>query len=317
MSISNKIIDHELLSELKKLFISTKKLSTESVSGGYKSAFKGRGIEFEELREYQTGDDVRAIDWKVTARTGKPFIKSFREERDLTVVIAIDLSSSTITGSSNGLKDRLIARVSAALSFIALQNRDKVGILTFAGDVISFTPPKKTKAIVWKALHDCLEPQEKQHKTSIAKACSFLMKTLKSNTVIFIVSDFCDTNFHEPLGALSRKHDVTAVYISDKSDHEVPKVGLLKVINPETSEIQTLDLSSKKVIEKYKESAKKSRLELKQILDKAQVKALEINTSDKIARKLADFFHAKRSKTTLSSSAPTEDLLNKTSKTAV
>ena len=112
----NSIIDHALLAELRKLFISTKKLTTESVSGGYKSAFKGRGIEFEELREYQAGDDVRAIDWKVTARTGKPFIKSFREERDLTIVLAIDLSKSTITGSSDGLKDKLIAKVSAAIS---------------------------------------------------------------------------------------------------------------------------------------------------------------------------------------------------------
>ncbi len=291
----NNIIDHSLLAELRKLFISTKKLSTESVSGGYKSAFKGRGIEFEELREYQAGDDVRAIDWKVTARTGKPFIKSFREERDLTVVLAIDLSKSTITGSSDGLKDRLIAKVSAAISFIALQNRDKVGILTFAGDVISFTPPKRTKAVVWKALHDCLEEKEKETRTSISKACRYMMKALKSNTVIFIVSDFCDDNFSEALGALSRKHDVTAVYISDKSDLEIPKIGLLNVINPETGKIQTLDLSDNKVLEKYKVSSKQSRVKLKNSFEKAQVKALEINTSDSIAKRLAEFFNTKSS----------------------
>ena len=289
----NSIIDHALLAELRKLFISTKKLTTESVSGGYKSAFKGRGIEFEELREYQTGDDVRAIDWKVTARTGKPFIKSFREERDLTIVLAIDLSKSTITGSSDGLKDKLIAKVSAAISFIALQNRDKVGILTFAGDVISFTPPKRTKAVVWKALHDCLAEKEKETKTSISKACRYMMKALKSNTVIFMVSDFCDDNFSEALGALSRKHDVTAVYISDKSDLEMPKIGLLNVVNPETGAIQTLDLSDNKVLKKYKESSKESRKKLKDSLEKAQVKALEIKTNDNIAKKLTEFFNAK------------------------
>ncbi len=208
-------------------------------------------------------------------------------------MIAIDLSSSTITGSSDGLKDKLIAKVSAALSFIALQNRDKVGILTFAGDVISFTPPKRTKAIIWKTLHDCLQPQEKRPHTSISKACNFLMKALKSKTVVFIVSDFCDNNFSEPLGALSRKHDVTAVYISDKSDLEIPKIGLLNVQNPETGEIQTLDLSSNAVLEKYKESSRKSREKLKKALEKAQVKALEINTGDDIAKKLVHFFTTK------------------------
>lgn len=287
------LVDSELLSELKGLFFSTKKLSTASVMGGYRSAYKGRGMEFEELREYQIGDDVRTIDWKVTARTSKPFVKSYREERDLSIVIAVDLSSSTITGSSYGLKNRLIAKVAAALAFIAVGNRDRVGLLSFAGDVISFAPPKRSKSIVWKVLHDVLGAEREYPSTSITNACKFLSKSLKSNTVVFIISDFCDNNFHEALGSLARKHDVTAVLTSDPIDRSMSEVGLLRVKEPESGKIFTLDFSNKKVLENYEKAALKSRTQVKQLFEKAQVKAFEISTKDDIAEKLREYFAKK------------------------
>lgn len=287
------LVDSELLSELKSLFFSTKKLSTASVIGGYRSAYKGRGVEFEELREYQIGDDVRTIDWKVTARTSKLFVKSYREERDLSIVIAVDLSSSTITGSSYGLKNRLIAKIAAALSFIAVENRDRVGLLSFAGDVIAFTPPKRSKSIVWKSLHDVLGAEREYPNTSISNACNFLLKSLKSNTVVFIVSDFCDNNFHEALGALARKHDVTAILTSDPIDRSISEIGLLRVKEPESGKVFTLDFSNKKVLKNYAEAALKSRTQIKQLFEKAQVKAFEISTKDDIAEKLREYFSKK------------------------
>jgi len=288
--------DPELIKEIKRLNFSTKRLASAALMGSYRSAFRGKGIEFEEVREYQPGDEIRSIDWKVTARTGRPFVKSYREERDLTVMIAVDVSASTLTGTKGDLRGNLIAKIGAALTYIALNNRDKIGLLTFADEVKSFFPPKKNRSAVWRILHEVLSAKKNHEGTDIAGATSFLSGALKGRCVIFVISDFKSPDFKKELSILSKRHDVTAIRIVDDSDLNLKGSGILRVRDPESKQTYLLDLSNKNYKAKFSKVAKRENKELRNIFAKRNVDLLEINSSSSFIEPLKKFFLAKQSK---------------------
>ncbi|MCC6933061.1 MAG: DUF58 domain-containing protein [Deltaproteobacteria bacterium] len=283
-----------LLAELKGLHFATKKIAEAGIGGSYKSAFRGRGVEFEELREYQPGDDIRTIDWKVTARSRKPYIKRFHEEREINVVIAVDISGSTTTGTGTMIRRQLIAQVGAALTLIALNNNDRVGLATFAKDVISYYAPEKKRSAVWRVLHHVLASNaQRSAQTNLGGVFAFLSRVLKQRSVIFVISDFLNSSFEKELATLSKRHDVTALIVSDPADYALPPVGLMSVLNPETGEITLIDTTSPKEQKEFSAQAIVRRSELRSIMLKNRISALELDTSKPFVPVLRSFFKAR------------------------
>ncbi|MDR2337234.1 MAG: DUF58 domain-containing protein [Deltaproteobacteria bacterium] len=210
----------EIIAELKTLQITTKKLVTASISGQYRSVFKGRGIEFEDLKNYQAGDDVRTIDWKVTARSQHPYIRTYREERELNVVVAVDISGSTSTGLQDKLKKDLIAQVGASLALIALNNNDKIGLVTFSDKIEQYLPPRKARSAVWQIGQKVLAPHQvqTQAQTKLEIVFNFLAKVLKQRAIIFVISDFLDSGYEKSLVHLTKKHDLTTIVVETPID---------------------------------------------------------------------------------------------------
>ena len=290
----SKLLNQNLLRELKQLHFHTKKLVDSGISGRYKSAFRGKGIEFEELREYQPGDDIRSIDWKVTARSRKPYIKSYREERELNVVIAVDVSRSTLAGTKNQVREDTIAKVGAALTLIALNNNDKVGLITFSDHVETYFPPRKARSAVWRILHQVLTPEETpSFRTNLNRVFSFLYSILKRRSVIFIISDFLDKNYEKSLAILAKKHDVTAVVISDPSDINIPTIGLINCLDPESGESFLLDTSSPEFKKEFDSRVLSARQQLKEILVRHRIGTMEINSNDPYMPEIRKFFEGK------------------------
>ncbi|OVE79744.1 hypothetical protein BVY02_02360 [bacterium J17] len=295
--IKSSVLSPELLAEISELHFQTKKLADRSVSGEYKSAFRGRGMEFEDVREYAPGDDVRSIDWNVTARTHKPHIKSYREERELVVMIAIDVSASTRTGTRSQLRDHVAARVGATLALVALNNNDKVGLLTFSDKLESYHPPRKARSSVWRILHEALSPRVYGSGTSLSELCSFLSKVLKRKAIVFIVSDFFDDDYETDLAVLSKKHDVTIFNISDPADIELPDAGIVELLNPETGQSLLIDTSDPKTRENYKRSSESKRNELKNVCRKYKVGQVDISTDKPFIQTIKRFLSQKGHKT--------------------
>ncbi len=297
-------ITKELISQIRDLHFQTKKLTDETLLGEYKSAFRGRGIEFEEVREYVPGDDIRSIDWKVTARSNKPFIKSFREERELTVMIAVDISGSTFTGSCGELRESLIAKAGAVLTLTALKNNDKVGLVTFSDKIDSYHPPRKARGAVWRILHEVLAPKPQNKQTDLSNICSFLSKVLKRNSVIFIISDFLSPpeSYEKDLAVLTKRHDVTVVTISDPLDDSLPNAGLVEIINPETGLTTTIDSSNENVRQLYQKQSRLFQENLYDMFIRHAVAVLPLTTKGSLIDSIRRFFHSKASVTTLKAS---------------
>lgn len=289
-------IDPKILAEIKRLQFQTKKLVDRGISGQYRSAFRGLGMEFEEVREYFPGDDTRAIDWKVTARYQKPFIKSFREERELTVCIAVDISASTLCGTQQNIREHLIAKVGAVLTLIAKNNNDKVGLLTFSNCIESYHPPRKAKHAVARILTEVLSPNRTQAGTSIATACQHLRKVLRKHSIIFIVSDFLDQNYEKELAVLRNKHEVCAIVISDQSDLELPRVGLLKTIDSETGAIVTIDTKDQKTRKAYAKEANRLKKQRGDYFKRHAIDFLEIKNDEDIINQLRKYFSKRSTK---------------------
>ena len=292
MSIST--LDPKIISEIKRLHFDTKRLAADIVSGEYKSAFRGRGIEFEEVRDYMPGDEIRAIDWKVTARMGKPFIKIYREERELTVIVAIDVSASTFTGTRNELRETLIAKIGAVLALIALRNNDKVGLVTFCDQVEHYFPPQKAKSAVWQILHEVLSPSKPKPNTDISQVSKFLNQVLKRSSVVFIISDFFSSDYEKNLAVLARRHDVTAVTVRDRADSELPNAGIVELIDPESGKKVEIDTSNKKTRKAYKDRCKQVYSETKDIFKRNKIGHIEVMTDEPFLDELRKFFGKKR-----------------------
>lgn len=235
------MIPKEILKKVRQIEIRTGRLVNDVFAGEYESIFKGRGMEFHEVREYVPGDDIRSIDWNVTARTGHPYVKKFVEERELTVVIMADMSGSGKFGTKNKLKIELMAEIGAVLSFSATKNNDKVGIVLFTDRVEKFIPPKKGRPHVLRVIRELLYYKGKSRRTSINSALEYLGKVLKKRAVVFLISDFLDSGYERLLRILNKRHDIIAISLSDPRENRLPDVGLAEFEDSETGEVLFLD----------------------------------------------------------------------------
>lgn len=235
----------ELLKKVRKIEIKTRRLSENLFGGEYQSTFKGRGMTFSEVRKYEFGDDVRSIDWNVTARYNEPFIKIFEEERELTMMLVVDISASEFFGTSTKFKRELITEISATLSFSALQNNDKVGVILFSDQIELFIPPKKGKSHILRIIRELIEFKPNSKRTSISTALSFLMRVIKKKSIVFILSDFIDSDYENSIQLVSKKHDLTGIRIYDKIESNIPNLGIVPFRDNETSVIDYVNTNSK------------------------------------------------------------------------
>jgi len=245
----------EILKKVRKIEIKTRRLSDHIFGGEYHSSFKGRGMTFSEVRQYQFGDDVRSIDWNVTARYSEPYVKVFEEERELTMMLLVDVSGSESFGTSHQFKKDTITEIAATLAFSATQNNDKVGLILFSDDVELFIPPKKGKSHVLRIIRELIEFKPKSKKTNIAAALKFLSSVLKKRAIVFMLSDFMDDDYEKTLKIAAKKHDLTGIKVFDKHDEEIPNLGMVPVLDAETGSVQLVNTSSKSVRNSYKANA--------------------------------------------------------------
>lgn len=283
----------ELARKVRLLEIHTRHLVNDVFSGEYSSVFKGRGIEFAEVREYQPGDDVRTIDWNVTARRGTPYVKRFAEERELTVVLAVDGSASTRFGTHGQLKRERAAEVAAVLGLAASRNNDRAGALLFAEGVESYIPPRKGKTHVLRLVRDILSFDPPARGTDLAGAVEFLARVLHRRSVIFLLSDFFDEGWERPLRALAVRHDVVALTLEDRRDRELPDVGLVEVVEPESGARRWLDTGSGRVREAYAATYARASAARQAAFQRAGIDAVTIDTLDDWVEPLRRFFEAR------------------------
>ena len=284
------MITKELLKQVRQIEIRTKGLVNHLFSGEYHSVFKGRGMEFSEVREYQFGDDIRNIDWNVTARFGHPFIKVFEEERELTVMLMVDLSGSLMFGSISKTKRSLATEVSAILAFSALKNNDKVGLILFTDKIEKFVPPRKGNKHVLRIIRDMLSYEPDGKATDIKGALEFMNGAIKKRSIVFLLSDFMDEGYQKILRAVGKKHDLIGIILDDRRENELPDVGLIKLADAETGQERWIDTSSKRVktvMKKTREEAinKRNSMFLTSRLDR-----INIQTGKDYIKPLVRFF---------------------------
>lgn len=283
----------ELARKVRLLEIHTRHLVNDVFSGEYSSVFKGRGIEFAEVREYQPGDDVRTIDWNVTARRGTPYVKRFEEERELTVVLAVDGSASTRFGTRGQLKRERAAEVAAVLGLAANRNNDRAGALLFAEGVETYIPPRKGKTHVLRLVRDILSFDPPARGTDLASAVEFLARVLHRRSVIFLLSDFFDEGWERPLTALAVRHDVVALTLEDRRDRELPDVGLVEVVEPESGGRRWLDTGSARVRRAYAEAYRGAAGARRAAFQRAGIDAVAIDTQEDWVEPLRRFFEVR------------------------
>jgi uncharacterized protein (DUF58 family) len=243
--MSDVALSPELFARLKLIQVRTRHLVTDMLAGDYASAFKGRGMEFDEVREYQPGDDIRHIDWNVTARMNAPFVKVHKEERELTVMVLVDVSSSGLFGSTRALKREVAAEAAAILAYTAVQSNDRVGLVVFGGDVETYIPAAKGTGHVWRVIREILGYRKQgRQSTNLAGALAFLGRVQKRRAVVFVISDFLDQDYADPLKTVAARHDVTAVTITDPREVALPAIGLIELEDAETGERILVDTSS-------------------------------------------------------------------------
>ena len=259
----------ELLKKVRKIEIKTRRLSDHIFGGEYHSTFKGRGMTFSEVRQYQFGDDVRNIDWNVTARYSEPYIKVFEEERELTMMLMVDVSGSEMFGTEQQFKNEVVTEIAATLAFSATQNNDKIGLILFSDKVELYIPPKKGRSHVLRIIRELIEFEPESKKTNLAEALKFMQNVMKKKAIVFVLSDFIADDYHQTMKIVSGKHDVTGIRVYDKREEEIPNLGLVQMQDEETGELMLVNTSSKKVrlnygkfyhekVEYYKESFNKS-----------------------------------------------------------
>ncbi len=285
------MIPQELIKKIRQIQIYTSRAVDASFAGQYESVFKGRGMQFDEVREYTPGDDIRTIDWNVTARTGKPYIKRFVEEREMTVMFAVDLSASGDFGTVNKAKNELAAEFCAVLAFAAAKNNDKVGLLIFTDQIELYIPPKKGISHMLRLVRELLYFKMAKRTTNISEALDYLGKVVRKKATVFLVSDFIETDFKRPLSLLNKRHDVIAVTVRDKAEISLPGIGLIEFADAETNEIILIDTSSRKFRNQYSNTAALRFDELKNMLRTINVDCISISTDKPYIQDLVRFFH--------------------------
>lgn len=241
----------ELLKKVRKIEIKTRRLSDNVFGGEYHSTFKGRGMMFSEVRQYQFGDDIRNIDWNVTARYNEPYVKVFEEERELTLMLLVDISGSEFFGTKNQFKNEILTEVAATLAFSAMKNNDKTGLILFSDQIELFIPPKKGKSHVLRIIRELLEFEPKSNKTDLAMAFKFLSNVMNKKAIVFVLSDFIADQYHDTLKIAAKKHDITGIRIYDPAETEIPNLGMVQMEDSETGVIQWVNTGSKKVRNQY------------------------------------------------------------------
>lgn len=281
---------NDLLKKVRKIEIKTRGLSQNIFAGQYHTAFKGRGMTFSEVREYQYGDDVRSIDWNVTARFGRPYIKVFEEERELTVMLLVDVSGSLDFGTTHQFKKGIITEVSATLAFSTIQNNDKVGAIFFSDKIEKFIPPKKGKKHVLHIIRELLVFEPASNQTNIGEALKYFTNAIKKRSTAFIISDFIDSGFERTLTIANNKHDIAAMQVYDIREAELPDVGLIKVKDAETGERIWVDTSDKRLRTSYKHKWNERQLALQKTFKQSGVDSVTMSTSEDYVRALMKLF---------------------------
>ncbi|RRQ50192.1 DUF58 domain-containing protein [Maribacter algicola] len=280
----------ELLKKVRKIEIKTRRLSDHIFGGEYHSTFKGRGMTFSEVRQYQFGDDVRSIDWNVTARYNEPYVKVFEEERELTMMLMVDVSGSEFFGTKNQFKNEIVTEISATLAFSALQNNDKVGVLLFSDEVELFIPPKKGKTHVLRIIRELLEFTPKSNKTDIGEALKYLTNVMKKKAIVFVLSDFIAEDYEKTLKITGNKHDVTGIRVYDEREVEIPNLGVVQMMDAETGAVQLINTQSKKVRNAYAEYYTERVNYFKETFTKAGCGVLDCRVDESYVKKLLGYF---------------------------
>jgi Uncharacterized conserved protein (some members contain a von Willebrand factor type A (vWA) domain) len=281
----------ELLKKVRQIEIKTRGLSNNIFAGQYHSAFKGRGMAFSEVRDYQFGDDIRDVDWNVTARYNRPYIKVFEEERELTVMLLIDMSGSRDFGSVNVMKKDVITEIAAILAFSAIQNNDKIGVIFFSDKIEKFIPPQKGKKHILYIIRELIDFKPDQTKTDISQVLKYLTNVIKKRCSAFIISDFIDKdNFKDALTIANKKHDVVAIQVYDRREAELPSVGLLKIKDAETNTERWIDSSSSRVREVYHQWWEERQQQMNDSFKKSRVDSVSIRTEDDYVKALIALF---------------------------
>ncbi|MCF4100705.1 DUF58 domain-containing protein [Gillisia sp. M10.2A] len=280
----------ELLKKVRKIEIKTRQLSNHVFGGEYHSTFKGRGMTFSEVRNYQFGDDVRNIDWNVTARYNEPFVKVFEEERELTMMLLVDISASGLFGSENQFKKEVITEIAATLAFSATQNNDKIGLLLFTDQVELFIPPKKGRSHVLRIIRELIEFQPKGKGTDIAGALKYVTSVIKKKAIMFILSDFMDDEYQHTLKIISGKHDVTGIRVYDKREEEIPSLGLVQMQDRETGEFTMVNTSAKAVRNAYGKYFREREDYFKDSFNKSGAGMLSTRLDQSYVTKLLGYF---------------------------
>jgi uncharacterized protein (DUF58 family) len=285
------MIPEDLIKRIRQIQIYTSRAVNASFAGQYESVFKGRGMQFDEVREYMPGDDIRSIDWNVTARTGKPFIKRFVEEREMTVLFAVDLSASGEFGTVSKLKNELAAEFCAVLAFAAAKNNDKVGLLIFTDRIELFIPPKKGSRHILRLIRELLGFKMPRRETNIPLALDYIARVVRKRATVFLVSDFIEADFQKPLSLLNKRHDVIAVPVRDRVEIAMPSVGLIEVQDAETGQIMLVDTSSRRFRRRYGDHSSRRFNDLKNLLRSINVDLIPITTDKPYVNDLIQFFH--------------------------
>lgn len=283
----------ELLKKVRKIEIKTKRLSNHIFSGEYHSSFKGRGMTFSEVRQYQYGDDIRNIDWNVTARYNEAHVKVFEEERELTMVLMVDISGSESFGSKNQFKKDIVTEIAATMAFSATQNNDKIGLILFSDTVELYIPPKKGRSHVLRIIRELIEFEPKSHKTDIAQALKFLSGTQKKKAIIFMISDFMSDSYEHTLKIASKKHDITGVRVYDIREERIPNLGMVNMLDAETGKVQLVDTSSKAVRLNYEKHYQEKLNYFKDTFRKSGAGIVNTRVDENYVTKLLGYFKSR------------------------
>lgn len=284
------MLTKELLKQVRQIEIRTRGVVNQVFSGEYHSVFKGRGMEFSEVREYQFGDDIRNIDWNVTARFGHPFVKIFEEERELTVMLMVDLSGSLIFGSFEKTKQQIAAEISAILAFSALKNNDKVGLILFTDRIERFVPPRKGRKHVLRIIRELLSFEPEGKGTNIKGALEYLNNAIKKRSIVFLISDFFDSNYEKILRIVGKRHDFVGIVLNDERENVLPKIGLIKIQDAETGEERYVDTSDRNLQEWFTKNRNESIARRKSMFIKSRLDSINIQTGQSYIKPLIDFF---------------------------
>ncbi len=286
----------DIIKKVRKIEIKTRGLSRQIFTGHYHSAFKGRGMAFSEVREYQYGDDIRNIDWNVTARFNHPYIKIFEEERELTVMLLIDVSGSNEFGSRIQFKEEQMTEIAAVIAFSAINNNDKVGVIFFSDRVEKFIPPKKGASHILRIIRELIDFRPESQKTNIAEALRYLTNAIKKRCTAFVISDFLDTGFDEALRIAGNKHDLVALRIYDESEASIPNIGLVKIFNKESGKYSWVDTASARVRQSYRDWWDMHQQYLARQFKKSGIDHVGINTGEDYVKPLVSLFKLRESR---------------------